>query len=235
MAERKNGRVFSGPEKILIDLYEMHFPSKVQLGNTILLNLKCSDGKKRPLPPTFYNLCMHLGLFQSIDVLIEEAKEKKVQIVPWQKYAMERYKIEQGLYRAVKRIRGALENEWSKEHPLWFYCLPKGEIFQKDEKTGQLVMGWDRTYVLSSLPMTAQDARERYNCSDGQLYQLLPQIIWLCLAFCSRNKIRNQEQAGLMLKGWEDLLDNPQLKELKGLASQRMQKSFTPHSLPLLL
>lgn len=220
MPRRKHGPEFKGIARELIELYRIE-KSQTPLGNLTLLPLKTVDGMVRDLPPSLDNLCIHFGEYQMIDELMGEAKEKGVRIVDWEERAMREHKKQRVFeHTYIKPIRRYLEGKWTEDHypqdpHLWFYCIPKGDIFSKNPSTGELEYSWNpHSFVLCLLPMTAKEAKERYKCQGKDLWILASQVAWLTISFCQRRRITELPEAHKMLGDWQDYLFPPPVQAL---------------------
>lgn len=232
MPKRKHGLEFKGNVFKLMELYHLDEPSKTPLGNMTVLPLRAVDGVVRDWPPSLENLCIHFGEFQVIDELVAECKEKGVSILDWEERAMQEFK-KQRIFEQnyIQPIRRYLEGKWTdinypQDLRLWFYCVPRGDIFSKNPVTGEIEYSWNsRQFVLCLLPMTVKQAEGRYQCDEATLRILAPQLAWLTVSFCQRRRLTALKEAQAMLGDWREYLFPP---PLKALAENKIRDALYP-------
>ncbi len=197
----RRARTLSGPSVSMLDLYGV-YTSQPKIGSSVTLPLQVGqEGAIVEAVPTLRNLAWHFGLFEAVTEQVRLNILHKIPLGEENIKALEWYRksvIFERMY--VMPLRRELEA--SEQYPFWFYCVPRGEVFTKDEVTGELKISGAGEMPLTLLPKKAEMARVRYRVEEPVLYVLAAQIGWLITRLSYQRKFLSCKEAIAALGDW---------------------------------
>lgn len=210
----------------ILDLYNVDLEDRStcpHFGNTVQFELSVSakddpefvetekkNGKKKTeikgrskalLPPTYYNLIMHLGLLDWTDnnqLYLERKSGGRItkKDIDERFYEAAQEKARKDLSdKFVKPLRRLLD-----EHDLYFYAIPGLKVDLNTEGEPIFIAGDE---VLCVLPKSVKTAKQ-YGLTDEQIKLLAPQVMWLVKNLCAMKVITTKHDLKIALDGWKD-------------------------------
>lgn len=216
---------YSQYNQAILDLYNVDLEDQKvcpHFGNTVQFELSVSakdepefvetkkNGKKKTeikgrskaiLPPTYYNLIMHLGLLDWTDsnrLYLERKSGGRITKadIDARFYEAAQEKARKDLSdKFVKPLRRLLD-----EYDLYFYAIPGLKVDLNAEGEPIFIAGDE---VLCVLPKSVKTAK-RYGLTDEQIQLLAPQVMWLVKNLCAMKVITTKHDLETALDGWKD-------------------------------
>lgn len=214
MARKKDLR---GASIGLLDLYGV-YTGEPKIGSGVALPLKVGrEGAIINAVPTLRNLAWHFGMFQGMTEQVRLNILHKIPLSEENVKGLEWYYKDVVFERQwVAPVRRELET--SEDYPFWFYCVPRGEVFTKDEVTGELKYGWAGDMPLTLLPKYAERAMVRYKIEEPIMFVLAAQVGWLIVRLSHQRKFFSRKEALETLGDWRNYL----LPEPKTLVEEKI-------------
>jgi hypothetical protein len=205
MPRRRRPGTLEGIAVDMIDYYDMR-SSNPHLGSDATLPLAVGENNSvLDAPPTIRNLVWHFGLCKKLTNRIRINFLKGIPLDLEETKALEWYQKEKIFKeRHVIPLRKYLDTNDVRR--FWFYCIPAGGPFKKDQKTGELKQGMSDIMPLTLLPKEANRAMDSYSLSEARMHVLAQEVGWLIIKMCQRRRFRLQKDAYDALADWIDFM-----------------------------